>query len=510
MAKIDLRPATRLQPLVRAKVAAPVQRRSKGSRRYTRLNAITGRFLVLLVLISAIPVASNRPSWWLIWTFILGIAALAYILRAQSLMGAKRQLQVSGFRAFIGLALAVPAYAVFQYIPVASYIPLSLQALPPLPSDLMRPDSLSVMPGASLLGAVRAVGFLVFLLLVLEVGTNALRVQKTGIWLMLGILCHGLFGLISLRLLDDYSLWGVKDVYQGMLTGTFVNRNSIATFLGFGLVLGVAFALTRAHEASQLEPDRGYKTFLTPRRLNLLGIWFVVVVLATCIMLTQSRMGLAATGTGAFVTFVALRLKFRTSPKRILLETVIGVLVLLAGLLPLAGTGVIERTLFALVESSDRVSVYIQTWGMILNRPLTGFGYDAFAPAFEMYRADPLVADRYVDLAHNTYLTLWAEQGLIIGSIPMVLTGWAAVIIIRRLRRDEGDLAMNAAALGVIVVGATHSMVDFSLEMPANVYCFLLIVGLAMSRPRTGNDLAAEALDNGAIAAPAAKVRGAA
>ena len=476
--------AKSVPPALRPEESVSVRRLQRGSLRYGRLNTVAGRLLVLLVILSAIPVASNRPVLWLLWTLLLGLGGSIYLARSQVLMGQRRALQVSQFRLFFGLALLVPLYAAVQWLPLAGYLPMALQPLPATLSEIVRPDSLSVMPGASLLGAIRAAGFLVFLILVIEVGTQPERTHALGLALMTGIMVHGLFGLVSLRLLDDYSIWGVKEVYQGMLTGTFVNRNSIATFLGFGLVLGVAFAMVRGHRASTVVPGRGYTALLTPERLEVIGLWFVVGMLALAILLTQSRMGAVATAVGAFVTFIVLRLTFRTRPLRIALETAIGLLVLLAFLIPAAGTGLIERALFTLVESSDRMSIYLQTWGMIQDRPLTGFGYDAFAPAFELYRDDPLVSERYVDLAHNTYLALWAEQGLVIGSIPVVLTGWAGVMILQRLRKGEGDTAMNAAALGVITLGAVHSLADFSLEIPANVYCFLMIVGLAMARPR--------------------------
>nr|WP_275897735.1 O-antigen ligase family protein [Pseudotabrizicola algicola] len=269
-----------------------------------------------------------------------------------------------------------------------------------------------------------------------------------------------------------------------MLTGTFVNRNSIATFLGFGLVLALAYALERGHRAANAERDRGYTAIFTPARLEIIGLWLAVAVLAIAILLTQSRMGVAATVLGAFVTFLALRITFRVPLRRILIEVGIGLVAMLVVLVPAVGDGVLERALFTFVESTDRVSLYVQTWGMILERPLIGFGYDAFAPAFELYRDEPLVNQNFADLAHNTYLTLWVEQGFIIGSIPMLLIGWSAVMILQRLRAAEGDMAVNGAALGVIVLGAMHSLVDFSLEIPANVYCFLLIVGLAIARPR--------------------------
>ena len=454
--------------------------RKRGQRSHARLNTITGRLLVLLVILAAIPVASNRPAWWLVWTLLLGVGAIAYLARAQT----GRALKISQFRLFFGLALLVPLYAVVQSLPVAGALPLALQALPAALPEALWPATLSVMPDASRLGAIRAIGFLVFLMLVIEVGTWPLRTHALGLALMIVILLHALFGLIALRLWDDYALWGDKAAYRGMLTGTFVNRNSMATFLGFGLILAVAFAMVRGHLARIAAPHQVHTAILIPQWLEIIGLWLCAGLLALSLLLTQSRMGSVATAIGAFVTFIALRVVFRVRLRRFVVESVAGLVLVLAFLIPLSGAGVIERALFTRLDSADRISIYIQTWGMILNRPLTGYGHDAFAPAFELYRADPLVQPNYADLAHNTYLALWAEQGLIIGSIPVLLTAWAAVMIVQRLRRGKGDVAMNAAALGVIALAAVHSLVDFSLEIPANVYAFLLITGLAMSGPR--------------------------
>jgi O-antigen ligase len=485
LVRFSVDPALQDAPVIRPDTSTPrpVRRATQGSRRYGRLNTLTGRLLVLMVIMSAVPVASNRPAWWLVWTLLLGLGGMAYMLRTHWLARGRR-LQITRFRLFLALALLVPAYAVLQSLPLATHLPLALQTLPPRLPDMLRPESLSVMPGASFLGAIRAVGFVVFLILVIEIGTEAERTHALGLMLLGGIVLHGMFGLVALRLLDDFAIWGDKEVYRGVLTGTFVNRNSVATFLGFGVVLAVAFAMVRAHRASLLAPDRGLAALLTPQRLEVIGLWLAAALLGLAILLTQSRMATAATAAGTLVTFITLRLAFRQRPGRIALEAVAGLVVLVAFLIPAVGEGLVERALFTLVESTDRVSIYVQTWGMIQERPLIGFGHDAFATAYEMYRDEPLVSERFVDMAHNTYLALWAEQGLVVGSIPILLTGWAGLMIVQRLRRDEGDMAVNAAALGAITLGGLHSLADFSLEIPANVYCFLLIVGLAIARPR--------------------------
>jgi len=448
------------------------------------MNALTGRLLVLLVVLSAIPVASNRPAWWLLAAFLVALGCFAYLLRAQYLMGSRRPLQVTQMRWLFGIALLVPAFAIVQALPLAQFLPATLAALPDTIPQGLWPASVSLAPDASVLGAIRATGFILFVFLVFEIATQPERSRGLLMWLMLGILAHAIFGLVALRVLDNFALWGEKLAYQGVLTGTFVNRNSVSTFLGFGLIVALALTLERGHRASQSEKDRGHATLLSPQRLEIMALWTAVLILALAILLTESRMGVFATTVGGFITFLTLRLRFGTPLKRIVLETTLILLVVGLVLLSSAGSGVTERALFTALQSANRIEIYEIVLRMIAERPLTGFGYDAFAAAFQLYRDEGMTTQLYFDMAHNTYLTLWVEQGVLFGSIPLLILLWALARIIRRLARGESDPAVLASALGVICLGAIHSLVDFSLEIPANVYCFLFIVGLAIAPPR--------------------------
>jgi hypothetical protein len=280
------------------------RRRERGASRYGRLNNFIGFSLVALVLISAVPVASNRPSWWLLWTMLLGILGIFYVLRAQFLMGQKRSFQSSQFKIFFAVAFLVPFYALIQSLPLADFLPSALLHLSIRVPTVLAPHSISVMPDASFLGALRAIGFILFLILTIEIGTQADRSHSLGFLLMIGILAQGLFGMISLKLLDDFSLWGVKDSYIGVLTGTFVNRNSIATFLGFGLILGVSYALERSRMAGFAPKDRGYAVLLTPLRIEILSFWLVVILIGLCDHLNAIADGGLCDGNGGIYDFL--------------------------------------------------------------------------------------------------------------------------------------------------------------------------------------------------------------
>lgn len=473
------------QPQVSQTVERVLQpgRRRKSSR-YSRMNDRLGVFLVLLVVLAAIPVASNRPVWWLIWGALIGTAAILYAalgLRFQG--GGRRPLQVSVYRWPSILALMVPIYALVQAVPLAGWLPQGLLALPPILAGLEVP-TISALPGASVLGALRSTVYLLFLGLVIEAATQEDRIRRLSALLFAGLALHAAWGIVALQVLDDFALWGEKTAYLGSLTGTFVNRNSFATFIGFGLILGLAIALERGERLKNEQAGNSRGRFLIGEWLEVAVLWLVLAMILAALLMTQSRLGILSVVAGGVAMLMALRVTGRVSPLRLIVEMAVVVVGLVAAALALGARGIVERTLFVGVDSGIRADIYATVLDMIRMRPLTGFGSDAFAIAFDMFRAPPILAAVEYDLAHNTYLALWSESGLIVGSIPIVLTLLAAAAIVRKLHRGEGVRMINLAAIGVIVQGGVHSLGDFSLEVPANVLVFLLIVGLALGHPR--------------------------
>jgi O-antigen ligase len=131
-----------------------------------------------------------------------------------------------------------------------------------------------------------------------------------------------------------------------------------------------------------------------------------------------------------------------------------------------------------------RIETYRQVWQMIAARPWLGYGGGAFEQAFGLFHQPPLVG--YIwDRAHNTYLTLWVELGVLVGSLPLLALGLVLVRLAAGLVRARESWPAILAALGVLLVSAVHSTVDFSLEMQANalVLVALLAIGLGAVRP---------------------------
>lgn len=424
--------------------------------------------LAVFPVLSAVPLASNRPVWWLFCTAVIGLFGAGYHLLTLK-NAPQRVLRVKPFAGLFLMAMIVPVYAVLQAQNLVGVLPTGG---PEMPSR-----TISIVPDASLIGALRFFGYLILLALVIEVATRRDRVNLMTKILFVGITLQAVWALIALKLLGDAALWGEKRAYLGMATGSFINRNSLATFLGFGLVLGAALIGT------SFAPSHSRRVWGRMRAEAVLVMMAMFVILLA-LLATQSRLGIFASSVGLLVT--AFLLVWRHGALSVRAGAIIGFATLAFGAsLIVFGQGAAERILFSEGDSATRLALYRQIIGMIELRPLTGIGFDGFGPAFEAHRAPPLNSDLSFQMAHNTYLALWSELGLIVGTIPPLLLLITALLCVRRLRAEDGFPTNAAAAIGAIVLGAIHSLGDFSLEIPANNYVFLVILGLGVAQRRS-------------------------
>ena len=449
-------------------------------RRYSKLNNLTAGSLVFVVLAAPIPVASNRPLLWMLWAAAIGILATIYLVRGL-LIDPKRALRSRQHGVLFGLASLVPAFALVQMLPIAAHLPDFLTSLPV--TGASAPASISLMPSGTAVGAVRMASYIIFFALMLEVSGRRDRAAFVAWVLFAGVVAHALWALVSLNMLGDQFFWGDKQFYRGSATGTFVNRNSFATFLAMGLVLGIALVVGRADRRQRRAAAK--PGLLSAETMEAVLLWLLVGLIVITLLATQSRMGMIAGGIGAFVCLAIMI--WKSGHKRI--GTLIGVLIVgCAGffaLLMLFGRALIERLIFAGVDSLTRGELYRQVVGMVGERPLVGFGLDSFPVAFELFHQLPLSSDSVWDYAHSTYLALWAELGIIIGSIPLVLGLLLGARLIQVIRRRQSDYPLAVAALAALLVAAIHSLVDFSLEIQANVFFLLALMALGIARGRS-------------------------
>jgi O-antigen ligase len=293
-----------------------------------------------------------------------------------------------------------------------------------------------------------------------------------------------LFALAAGGLL--YAACGLFDFVESgteVVTSTFVNRNSFATYAGMTVLCGLGLVLGELRRRARAETSL--------RRLALdvllrLDARFAVGVIACLVagaglLLTQSR--------GAFVALCAALVTFVWTLRRQTLATSGAVLKapavlasgLLLGIVWLAGEETIGRLTAADAHALNRLAYYRTTWDAIADRPLLGTGYGTYADAFKAYN-HPATGTYFLDKAHNTYLQLIMELGW---PAAAALYAGLALLVFRSLqgRVRQGRSAVYPAVLAAcsVLVGV-HAVVDFSMEIPANAATYALLLGVGCAQ----------------------------
>jgi O-antigen ligase/Tfp pilus assembly protein PilF len=128
----------------------------------------------------------------------------------------------------------------------------------------------------------------------------------------------------------------------------------------------------------------------------------------------------------------------------------------------------------------DRISVWRDSIGIVRDFPLLGVGLGGWPEIFSRYDSEPWDPIYFWRETHNDYLQLLEEAGI----IGFLLAGWILLSQARALRRARAvvparRLPLVAAAIAAAASFATHELLDFNFQVPANALLLVVILGLA-------------------------------
>ncbi|MBV9213969.1 MAG: O-antigen ligase family protein [Actinobacteria bacterium] len=244
-------------------------------------------------------------------------------------------------------------------------------------------------------------------------------------------------------------------------TGTLGDPNQLAAVLIGGIVLAAALAATVKRSP-----------FL---RLMLIG---VAIVCTLGIFLTLSRGGLVALGF-ALVTAVFAAGRWRI--QAIAFVVVLGVTALLYFGFAATPDQIARVTSFG--NGSGRQDIWTVGWRMVQAHPVRGVGVGNFQTSSIHYLLQPGAlqrADLIVDtpkVAHNTYLNVLAEEGVIGAALFVSIILFSLVSILRASRIFErlGDASMELLSRGLLVALAGILAADFFISDEFSKQLWLLL-----------------------------------
>ena len=269
--------------------------------------------------------------------------------------------------------------------------------------------------------------------------------------------------------------------------GPFVNRNDFATWLLLALPLVVGGGLARLQSrwrgGSMGQVVRAVESTLDTPTVVMTAS---VALMTAGLVASLSRSGLAG-GAAAVMAVLVLghpRLGLRRSLA--LLALTVAVLLVAAPYANLSAlAGRLGDSLPADVHG--RVEIWRSTWPMARDFAAVGTGVGAFERGMLVYQQAPRLL--FFNHAHNEFLQLFAEGGLLVG-VPAAWTFGAACLQARRqIRADRSAVFwLRVGAAASLVAVAVQSVWDTGLRMPANAVLFAIVAAVALHdrTPRPG------------------------
>jgi O-antigen ligase len=412
-------------------------------------------YLLVMLFWLPLPLGSNRD--WSAMLLCIMVAALSIIWLISFSMGkSKLSFCFKKSKYVIFLLIISQAFIAYQYL-----------------------FALSIEPEATLKELFLGISFCLFFCLCLLLINSTQRVETCLYVIVLSGVFQAVYGSLMTLTGVEYTFLVPKEDYLDVATGTFVNRNSYASYLVICLSLGIGLMI------AGLQPDTSnFREFIRRLLSAILNKKIILrlslVIMVAALVMTHSRMG----NTSFFVSMgvigtLAILLKKRSSRATLLLLTSL-IIIDIAVIGTFFGVEkVINRLESTSLQSETRDEVDQYTLNLVEQNIILGTGAGTFHTAFPQVRQKES-GKNYYDHAHNDYLQFLSERGLI-GFIPLFLSVIITFGVALSALKKRNNTLMRGCAFGCLMsmlAMAIHVTVDFNLQMPANGATFMLVLAL--------------------------------
>jgi hypothetical protein len=429
------------------------------------------RFLLGVMLVEApLVLGSNRAVFWSL-NALLGAAALFFFVLSEW-KNLKRGVGDWRIGQVLLMLLALPA------------IWMALQLVPGMPPSVAHPvwrdlteswATISINPHQTALALMWWLTLGVCFV-ALRAGTKRGGSRKYLTLMMGVVLGVAVFGLANMYF--DWRSIGVADktAYVGWLTGTFVNRNSAASFFAIGIAIATMFGVDAYSKMRERLHGSSTATrvflVLSSHVSIYIGIGAVIFVAA---LQTGSRAGLAC----LMVTILAVFFLSQKSKRRSSFMFPIGLVVFLA-FLAVASNAVLDRAREGSGSSLVRINLTQEALTAAFDRPLLGHGGGAYQTVEPLYHVSATTSSAIWNRAHNSYAEAAATMGLPVTLIWLGLAAWLLFNLYKTQRLTEKLMPATVVLLAVVLGEGLHALVDFSLQMQAVALYVACLLGLGM------------------------------
>lgn len=264
--------------------------------------------------------------------------------------------------------------------------------------------------------------------------------------------------------------------------GPFVNRNHFATWVLMACPLAIGYVAATFKTVKGVRPA-GAVLVAALKWFGTGAAWVsaATVVMIIALLVSTSRSGvIALLGTLLGVATLA----HGRFTRRTAFLSVTAVVIIAAITSAYADTRALVDRFEGVRETGTegRTQIWHDTIDVIRDFPLTGVGIGGYPHAMLLYQQGD--RSRFANQAHNQYLHLVGEGGLLVG-LPAALSIVAFVRLFRtRLAQDRSSMVwLRIGAVAAICAVAIQGLWETGLRIPANGILFAVAAGIAVHRP---------------------------
>jgi O-antigen ligase len=369
-------------------------------------------------------------------------------------------------------------------------------------------STLSIASGVSLAESLKHASYLavfIFCLLLMNTRQRILQLLNVlfassaiiALYSVINVMTNGAFSFI-----ESIPPWNAPWSQAGH--GTFSYQNHYASFLTLTIPLGFALIYVNIKSSNNSLNDNMGRTklqYLLDFALSINVVYLVaMLIMISALITTSSRGGNMIFIISLFTTLLSvlvqqkhnqhkgIRKKIRVQFKTVLLA--LAALIVLVFILSLSG---ISDSLDSRLSKkgfapSGRDIMHQTAFKIIKDFPLVGSGAGTYPIIQHQYKAPALGNTAMSKRAHNDYLELLANQGIIgfsllAAAIGLLLSTLFAGLKQRSTSNSRGDslYGVKVASYCSVTTILMHSLVDFNFHLPINVVYFYAIIAIGIN-----------------------------
>jgi O-antigen ligase len=460
-------------------------------------------FVALLITVFIMPWPHGGEVAWQYLFFTTGIFTLAtiyFVNNSQKL--SSKFTNLNSIKTPLILLSAWLLFQVLQVIPLPFNIAHNLTTITALSIteasiNTNHWQTISIAPNLTLVELIKNTSYLTVFILALLLLNTKQRILTLANTLFFGSAIIALYSLINhytkgaFDLVSSIPPWTAP--WERATHGTFSYQNHYASFLTLTIPLGYGLMYANLKKRDTQQLGKTYLNKMIDLISSVNGIYLLsLLIMVTALFKTASRGGNSIFVISIALTYLCVLLQQKKSKKQKVKKVLLLLISMLAIGIFIFTTGVTNSLTNRLdsqgYKPNGRDIMHQTAFAIIKESPIVGTGAGTYPILQHKYKSSLLGTSAMSKRAHNDYLELLANQGI----IGFSLLAMATLLLLRPLsnglkkgssKRNKNLYGLQVGSFCGVIAILLHSLADFNFHLPVNAVYFYLLVAIGIKIP---------------------------